>query len=83
MRFKVRRSGAQYLFRIVASNGQKLCHSENYVNKGEPPQRHPNIQGGAGGRGVPPSKMRPWRPRTSRASAMPRPAVSRALTCLG
>ena len=48
MRFKVRRSGAQYFFRIVASNGQKLCHSENYVNKADCLNAIRIIQGGAG-----------------------------------
>ena len=47
MRFKIRRSGVEYYFRIVASNGQTLCHSENYVNKSDCRRAIMIIQGGA------------------------------------
>jgi uncharacterized protein YegP (UPF0339 family) len=49
MRFKVRRSGAQYFFRIVAGNGRTLCHSENYVNMGDCLRAIGIIKGEGGG----------------------------------
>lgn len=35
MKFKILKSGAQYYFNIVASNGQVLATSERYYNKAD------------------------------------------------
>jgi uncharacterized protein YegP (UPF0339 family) len=35
MTFQIRRSGTQYYFRVVASNGETLASSERYWNKSD------------------------------------------------
>jgi uncharacterized protein YegP (UPF0339 family) len=45
--FHFLRSGTQYFFRVLASNGQKLCHSETYWNKADCRNAIRIIQGGA------------------------------------
>jgi len=48
VKFQIHRSGAQYYFRVVARNGQTLCHSERYWNKSDCRNAIAIIQGGAG-----------------------------------
>jgi uncharacterized protein YegP (UPF0339 family) len=48
VKFQILRSGTQYYFRVVARNGQTLCHSESYWNKADCRNAIRTIQGGAG-----------------------------------
>jgi uncharacterized protein YegP (UPF0339 family) len=47
MTCRIRRSGAHYYVRVVASNGATLAHSENYTTKANA-QNCANILAGGG-----------------------------------
>jgi uncharacterized protein YegP (UPF0339 family) len=47
MKCHIKRSGAQYFVRVVASNGLTLAHSENYTTKSNA-QNCANIIAGGG-----------------------------------
>jgi uncharacterized protein YegP (UPF0339 family) len=52
LKFQILRSGVQYYFKILARNGQTLCHSESYFNKADCRNAIGIIQGGAGSAGI-------------------------------
>ena len=48
MKMKIKRSGTQYYFNVVASNGQVLATSERYVNKADAKSAAESIKRNAG-----------------------------------